>query len=82
MGGPILAFVTALGLPVGPPTDSVFPMFFAKLRDLMEGLDMLRNLFLFVPFLFLVHVTSAVALAKCPGNGACNNCTHSELETG
>ena len=28
---------------------------------------MLRNLFLFVPLLLLVHVTSAVALPKCPG---------------
>ena len=29
--------------------------------------DMLRiNLFLFVPFLLLVHVTSAVALPPCP----------------
>ncbi len=28
---------------------------------------MLRNLFLLVLFLLLVHVTSAVALPKCPG---------------
>ena len=43
---------------------------------------MLRNLFFAVPFLLLVHVTSAVALAKCPGNGAYNNCTNSEMEPG
>ena len=29
---------------------------------------MLRTLFLIVPFLLLVHVTSAVALPKCPGS--------------
>ena len=34
----------------------------------MEGLiDMLSKLFLCVPFLLQVHVTSAVALPKCPG---------------
>ena len=33
-----------------------------------EPIDILRNLFLFVPFLLLVHVTSAVALPKCPGS--------------
>ena len=40
---------------------------------------MLRNLFLFVPFLLLVHVPSALALPKCCGNGAYNNCTNSDM---
>ena len=31
---------------------------------------MLRNLFLIVPFLLLVHVTSAVALPPCPTDPA------------
>ena len=38
---------------------------------------MLRNLFLIVPFLLLVHVTSAVALPACPGsydNATWTNC--------
>ena len=33
-----------------------------------EPIDMLRKLFLFVPFLLLVHVTSAVALPPCNGD--------------
>ena len=42
---------------------------------------MLRNLFLLVPFLLLVHVTSAVALPKCPGiyDGTWHNCEGSAL---
>ena len=49
--------------------DSASSHTFAILSQAIEEFrGMLRNLFLIVPFLLLVHVTSAVALPECPGS--------------